>query len=143
MTKTRNRKLPACSQWRQLTLFQEPTKGQKTCPSIPLSERKLSKRQSKKPRALPPVVFPDRVHTTHEENEKLIAVSAKGIPIGEDGTGAKYSDWEIDCVFACRQAGWTYREIASQLDMPRSTVHAICTGKIRATVPDHYRPKKK
>lgn len=143
MTKIRNRKSQTCCQWTQLSLFPEPTKEQKTSRSIPLSVRKSSKRPSRKPRPLPPVIFPERVHTTHQDGEKLVAVSAKNIPVGEDGTGAKYSDWEVDCVFACREAGWTYREISAQLDIPRSTVHAICTGKIRATVPDHYKQRKK
>ena len=143
MTKTRNRKSQTYSQWRQLSLFQEPTKEPKPSRLTPSDEKKSSKKLSRKPRPLPPVVFPNRVHTTNADGEKLIAVSAKGIPIGEDGTGAKYSDWEVDCVFACREAGWTYREIAAHLDMPRSTVHAICTGKIRETVPDHYKQRKK
>lgn len=143
MTKTRNRKSQVCFQWRQLSLFPEPTKGQKTCRSIPLSEKKSSKRPLRKQRQLPPVVFPERVHRVCDEHEKLVAVSAKGVPVGEDGTGAKYSDWEVDCVFACREAGWTYREISKHLGIPRSTVHAICTGKIRATVPDHYKLRKK
>ena len=143
MTKIRNRKSQTCCQWTQLSLFPEPTKEPKTSRSTPSGERKSSKRPLRKPRQLPPVVFPERVHTTHQDGEKLVAVSAKNIPVGEDGTGAKYSDWEVDCVFACREAGWTYREIAAQLDIPRSTVHAICTGKIRATVPDHYKQRKK
>lgn len=69
----------------------------------------------------------------------MLSVSAKGMLIGEDSPSAKYTDYEVDCVMACREAGMTYGQIAKHMDMPRSTVYAICTGKIRATMVDRWR----
>ncbi len=88
------------------------------------------------------VVLPNRVQRTSSVNGNLIAVSALGIPIGESSASAKYTDYEVDCVFAYRHAGWSYSQIGQHLDMPKSTVYAICTGKIRSTIVDRFKIRK-
>nr|DAD93954.1 MAG TPA: Protein of unknown function (DUF2481) [Siphoviridae sp. ctRg81]DAI29915.1 MAG TPA: Protein of unknown function (DUF2481) [Caudoviricetes sp.]DAI95942.1 MAG TPA: Protein of unknown function (DUF2481) [Caudoviricetes sp.]DAM98921.1 MAG TPA: Protein of unknown function (DUF2481) [Caudoviricetes sp.]DAP63996.1 MAG TPA: Protein of unknown function (DUF2481) [Caudoviricetes sp.] len=72
----------------------------------------------------------------------MIAVSRLGVPIGEDSPHAKYTDREVDLVLQLRGEAFSYRQIARMMEMPRSTVFAICTGLIRGKIPHAYRRQK-
>jgi DNA-directed RNA polymerase specialized sigma24 family protein len=51
---------------------------------------------------------------------------------------ARYTDHDIELVLRMRGEGFSYGKIAAIMDMPKSTVHAIATGKQRGIVPDHW-----
>lgn len=70
---------------------------------------------------------------------KLIAYNERGWRIGEDHPRAKYTDHEVSQVLALRGAGLTYREISERLEIPWTTIRAMCSGAIRAEQPAHYR----
>ena len=69
-----------------------------------------------------------------EGETTYIGVGVNGNPIGEYAARAKYTDHEIGFVFQLREEGYTYRQIAKIMDMPRSTCFAICHGLMRSTV---------
>lgn len=123
------------------SLFQPQTR-QKNTLKTQSSESKSSRRRLSKQKKLLPVALPTRVQRPVSSSDTLVAVSARGIPVGESSASAKYTDYEVDCVFAYRDAGWSYAQIAQHLDMPKSTVYAICTGKIRSTIVDRFKVKK-
>ena len=70
----------------------------------------------------------------NSSERKTKAISATGCPIGQDSARAKYLDSDIDNVLLLRSQGLSYRQIANKMDMPRSTVFAICKGIIRSQV---------
>lgn len=70
---------------------------------------------------------------------KIVAVSAKGVRIGEDSPRARYTNAEVDQVFMLRREGYSFSKVAEIMDMPKSTVWAICSGLMRATVPARYK----
>lgn len=80
--------------------------------------------------------------TLPHSSDVWVAISKKGIPIGESAARAKYTDKEIGFVFALREEGKSYSEIARLMDMPRSTCHAIICGKMRAQVVDRWKKRK-
>lgn len=120
----------------------QPQTRQKNTLKTQSSESKSSRRRLSKQKKLLPVALPTRVQRPVSSSDTLVAVSARGIPVGESSASAKYTDYEVDCVFAYRDAGWSYAQIAQHLDMPKSTVYAICTGKIRSTIVDRFKVKK-
>ncbi len=69
---------------------------------------------------------------------RMVAVGDRGCRIGEDSQVAKYTNAEIEQVFALREEGYSYRRIAAMLDMPRSTVWAVAAGLMRGKVVDHW-----
>lgn len=69
---------------------------------------------------------------------KIVAISALGQPIGESSPNCRYSDAEIEMVIELRESGMPYRKISKKMDIPRSTVFAICHGLIRAKVVDKW-----
>lgn len=99
----------------------------------------LSGRRRREP---PPCELPERVHRVVHGDERMVGIGSHGGPIGEDHPAAKYTDYDIDCVFALRDAGWSIREIGRKLDMPHSTVHAIVQGKMRSEIPVKWRRAK-
>lgn len=68
-----------------------------------------------------------------------VAVNDQGRRIGEDHPNAKYLDDDVERVRAFRSEGYTWARIAEMMDMPKSTVWAICSGLMRATVPARYK----
>lgn len=65
-------------------------------------------------------------------------MSRLGARIGEDAPSAKYTDEEVDRVLAMRAEGMSYREIARIMDIPKSTVWAICRGLLRSAMVDRW-----
>lgn len=60
-----------------------------------------------------------------------VAVNERGLRIGEDHQHARYLNSEIEQVLAMRDEGLSYGEIMRMMDMPKSTIHDICTGRRR------------
>lgn len=70
---------------------------------------------------------------------QLVAVGRKNIPIGEDASQAKFLDSDVAQVFALREEGYSFSQIAGIMDMGKSTVWAIVHGHIRGQFPADYR----
>ena len=73
---------------------------------------------------------------------RMVKVGACGCRIGEDSQVAKYTDAEIEQIFVLRDEGYSYRQIAVMLDMPRSTVWAVAAGLMRGKVVDHWEKRE-
>lgn len=71
--------------------------------------------------------------------QKLVAVNERGLRIGEDHQNARYTDGEVAMVLELRDAGWGYKRIAKAVDMPRTTVRDICTGRRRCQTAAQWR----
>ena len=73
-----------------------------------------------------------------------MAVNLAGYRVGESHHRAKLSDHDVMLILELRDAGLSYAEIASKWDegvsISKSTVRDVCNGKIRAQVPDRYKP---
>ena len=67
--------------------------------------------------------------------QKTVAVNERGLRIGEDHPNARYTDGEVTMVLELRDEGWGYKRIAKALEMPKSTVRDICTGRRRCQCP--------
>lgn len=72
----------------------------------------------------------------------MVPVGSSGISIGQYHHRAIYTDAEIDEVFALHDAGFRITEIALKMEMPVSTVSAICGGKLRGKTPAGWKRKK-
>lgn len=75
---------------------------------------------------------------TEEGRAGMVPLTRDGRRIGEGHQNAKYTDREVDLVRRLRDGGMPYRRIARKMDMPLSTVWAICACEIRAEIPDHW-----
>ena len=64
-------------------------------------------------------------------------------PVGQSHHWARWTDAEVRWVLELHKAGWSYRQIAKKLEMPLSTVAAICRGDIRCQVGIWSEVKKK
>ena len=136
----------SCLHWQQLCLFEpqespESTQGKTSSeleqsiePSKKCSDDGLSSSKQKQRVGCRPLL--------PHSSDAWVAVSKKGIPIGESAARAKYTDKEIGFVFSLREEGMSYSEIARLMDMPRSTCHAIISGKMRAQVVDRWKKRK-
>lgn len=72
-------------------------------------------------------------------NGDLVPVNSRGRRIGEEHPQARYTDREVDLVREMRDGGMSFRRISRKMDMPLTTVWAICACEIRAEVPDHWK----
>ena len=74
----------------------------------------------------------------------MVPVGQKGIALGEWHHQAKYTDREVETLLSLWHGGATVSEIARTMEIPRSTVWAICHGFMRAKIPtDWVRRKRK
>ena len=71
----------------------------------------------------------------------LVACNRNGNRLGEFHQNCRYTDHEVDKVLELRDLGYSYRQIARMMEMPISTVYAICQGIIRSELPDHWEEK--
>lgn len=46
----------------------------------------------------------------------------RGLWVGEDHPGAKYSDSDVALVFELRESGMSYGQIAQKMEIPKSTI---------------------
>lgn len=72
----------------------------------------------------------------------MVPVGTNGISLGQYHHRAVYTDAEIEEVFALHDAGFRISEIARKMEMPTSTVSAICSGKLRGKTPTGWKRKK-
>jgi hypothetical protein len=79
---------------------------------------------------------------TSEVQQTVVAISDKGVRIGEDSPFARWTNHEVDQVLMLRSEGRPIREIAKIMEMPSSTVWAICSGLIRSKLPAGFRKVK-
>lgn len=56
---------------------------------------------------------------------RYVGISEAGARCGEDHPRARLTDREVDLVFALREAGLRYQDIADKLDVGKSTVADI------------------
>ncbi len=70
---------------------------------------------------------------------RAIAVNNRGLRVGEDHQHARYTNREVELVLELRDSGLSYRQIACQMEMPRSTVASICTGRRRNQLPAGFK----
>lgn len=74
----------------------------------------------------------------------MIPVGQKGCALGEWHHQAKYTDREVEMLLSLWHEGVTISEIARMMDIPKSTVWAICHGHMRGKIPvDWVRRKRK
>lgn len=71
--------------------------------------------------------------------QKTVAVNERGLRIGEDHQNARYTNGEIEMVLTLRDDGKSYGEIARLVEMPKSTVRDICTGRRRCQYPADFK----
>ena len=62
----------------------------------------------------------------------MVERNEKGQPVGMFHHWAKYTDAEVRWVLELRKQGLSCRQIGARLDVPFSTVAAICRGEIRS-----------
>ena len=140
--KSRSESADSYLQWRQTSLF-EPHEQQETSIRATSNESESSTTPLTKSAAGGPNT--SSAHAEHRPRLRLtefVAVSRKGIPIGESSPHARYTDREIGFVFELREQGYPYRQIARIMDMPISTCFAIVHGKMRAQVVDRWKRRK-
>lgn len=70
----------------------------------------------------------------------LVAVNEQGRLIGESHPRSKLSNKDVDLIRELADDGMSYQRIAEKFDCARSTVQAIVECRIRASIPDHYKP---
>lgn len=58
-----------------------------------------------------------------------------GRRIGDSHPRSKYTDHEVELILQLRDVGMTIRKIAAQVEIPFSTVGAICSGRSRNQFP--------
>lgn len=75
---------------------------------------------------------------TEDGRAGMVPLNSAGRRIGEGHPQARYTDREVDLVRRLRDGGMSFRRIARKMDMPLTTVWAICACEIRAEIPDHW-----
>lgn len=72
-----------------------------------------------------------------------VGLNASGYRVGESHHRAKLADADIETILYLREAGMSYREIASKFDdgvcISKSTVRDVCSGRIRGQMPVAWR----
>ena len=63
--------------------------------------------------------------------KKLVMLNESGRRIGESHPRSKLLDREVEQVFALLEAGLSYREIAEKMDVSKSCIAHIATGRRR------------
>lgn len=71
-----------------------------------------------------------------------VPVGLHGARMGQWHPRALYADAEIEMVFALRDEGLSISAIARKLEMPRSTVGAIVSGRLRCATPEGWKLKE-
>lgn len=67
--------------------------------------------------------------------KKLIALNEHGRPIGENHAGAKLLDREVDQLMELIEAGFSYAQVAVKMQVSKSCVAHIATGRRRCQTP--------
>ncbi len=62
---------------------------------------------------------------------RIVQVNDDGHVVGEDHPRARYTDADVDAVFALRSDGFSLREISKKMEMPLRTVRDYLAGRRR------------
>lgn len=76
------------------------------------------------------------MHLSQTETAKMMYVERndRNQPVGQSHHWARWTDAEVRWVLQLHEGGMSYTRISEKLDMPRSTVAAICRGEIRPRI---------
>lgn len=110
----------------------EQRQQQENCQREALEDQQPSTTQSEKSRRVSPVISEIR----------MVAIGPSGARVGETAPNARYTDEDVDTVFRLREEGMSLLNISRIMDMPKSTVHAICSGRLRVTIPQRWERRK-
>ena len=136
----------------QLSLFPEldTTSPSASARSIPSSPETSSSEPPKRPKACPSEAWlaaaRSRMQSWQSKLDGRTASCIELVPVGEHGVRigqwhprAIYTDAEIEMVLFLRDEGLSLSAISRKLEMPRSTVQAICAGKLRCVTPEGWK----
>ena len=98
---------------------------QNNSPKAPKSEPSKSNMQSKLSETTGP----------NTSSNRWIKRNEFGRRIGDSHPRSKYTDHEVELILQLRDVGMTIRKIAAQVEIPFSTVGAICSGRSRNQFP--------
>lgn len=70
--------------------------------------------------------------------KKVIALNSHGRVVGENHPRARLLDSEIDQLFELHEAGFSYSQIAAKMDLSKSGVAHVISGRRRCQTPDRY-----
>jgi len=65
-------------------------------------------------------------------NNRLVAVNERGRRIGEDQTGAKMTNHEVELFWGLRDEGWGYGRLAAKFEISKSLARDIVKGRRRS-----------
>ena len=71
--------------------------------------------------------------------QKLVAVNAAGIRVGEDHQNAKLTNQEVDRLLELRDQGMSYGQLATIFEISKSGARQICKGRRRCQTPENFR----
>ena len=120
--------------WYQLDFLSEldkslsmPQPSPSPTPTTKRSEHEPSKWQSNESKPTGP--------NFSESEQDYIKRNENNRRIGESHPRSKYTDHEVELILQLRDLGMTIRKIAKKMDVPFSTVGAICSGRSRNQFP--------
>lgn len=73
----------------------------------------------------------------------MVPVNETGAALGQYNPNAKWTDAEVRAVLALAAYGMPARAIARKMEMPKSTVWAIVTGRMRDQIPHDWKRRKR
>ena len=74
---------------------------------------------------------------------EMVPVNERGSVLGQFNANAKWTDAEVRAVLALAAYGMPARAIARKMEMPKSTVWAIVTGRMRDQIPHDWKRRKR
>ena len=123
-----------CGQEKPLTNFQVTSIGRKPmcrlCCYGKVTERKPPARRS------PP--RPSDRRPTLPLKPVFVPLNSEGRRIGEQHPRAKLLDSEVDLVFALRESGMSYAQVAQTMGISKSAAAHICKGRRRCQTPERW-----
>lgn len=73
----------------------------------------------------------------------MVPVNERGSALGQFNANARWTDSEVQAVLALHAYGMAARAIARKMEMPKSTVWAIVTGRMRDQIPHDWKRRKR
>lgn len=74
---------------------------------------------------------------------EMVPVNETGAALGQYNPNAKWTDAEVRAVLELAAYGMAARAIARKMEMPKSTVWAIVTGRMRDQIPHDWKRRKR
>lgn len=74
---------------------------------------------------------------------EMVPVGEAGAALGQYNPNARWTDAEVRAVLALAAYGMPARAIARKMEMPKSTVWAIVTGRMRDQIPHDWKRRKR